>query len=509
MPRSYPEPAVPRDFACWILRTSTQVSVVDRRTGERSTRPADRWDVRGKADGVQFSKRFERAGLAQVWKEQLDRGFANGLPFDLKSRRFVSPESPTDPRPAPPATVFAITEAFYWANPDWEPKTKILAATAFNRARRWLLDPGAALAGADLEAVTDYLDHASFLPERAKSRLTDRQRSGRAWLEANSAVADDVTTSDLEQFLARFELNQRDPTKRVAPATLVRFTQPLRACWAWAASRDDIAVTRDPWPAVRLRRKVKGKTSRSTVPGSRLTIDTDLVLSIPQAMDLAQACVRLGSWGEIVECYVLVMAMCGLRPNEAVGLLWEDIELPSDGATGWLVVRRSRRRVAARWLDPEEDPEWGPLKDRDLAESRRVPINSILVAKLVEHRERWGQSPSGLVFHRNGHPFDLSVFDRDVWRPARTALFPPRPDLPGGDPRQPKLARLRRHDLRHAACSWWLRAGVDATVCQRWSGHKTLSVFLDVYQGVAPGREDEGITLLERTIADPVTSPVG
>jgi integrase len=371
-----------RDFACWVLRTTTQVTVVDRRTGARSNRPTDRWDVRGKADGVQFSKRFERAGLAQVWKEQLDRGFANGLPFDLRSRRFVAPEGPVAPRPALPATVFAITESFYWANPDWEPKTKILAAAAFNRARRWLLNPDAIL------------------------------------------------------------------------------------------------------------------------------VDADLVLSIPQAFDLAQACARLGSWGAIVECYVLVMAMCGLRPNEAVGRAWEDIELPADGGPGWLVARRSRRRVASRWLDSEEDPEWGPLKDRDLAESRRVPIDKILVAKLIDHRERCGNGPSGLVFHHNGHPFDLSTFDRDVWRPARQALFPPRPDLPAGDPRQPKLSRLRRHDLRHAACSWWLRSGVDATVCQRWSGHKTLSVFLDVYQGVAPGRKDEGITLLERSLAEPVTSPV-
>ncbi len=507
MSRSYPEPSVPRDFACWVVRTSTQVTVIDRRSGSRSTRPADRWDVRGKADGVQFSKRFERAGLAQVWKEQLDRGFSSGLAFDLKARRFVASHPSGDPVQAPPTSVFAITEAFYWANPDWEPKTKILAAGAYNRARRWLLNPTALLVGDELEAVTDYLDNASFLPAHSQPTLTDRQRAGRAWLEANSAAADEVTTGDLEEFLARFELNQRDPTKRVAPATLVRFTQPLRACWAWAASRDDIAVTRDPWPAVRLRRKAKSKTAKSTLPGSRLTVDTDLVLSIPQAIDLAKACVALGSWGGIVECYVLVMAMCGLRPNEAVGLAWEDLEFPADGGTGWLTVRRSRRRVASRRLDPEEEPEWGPLQDRDLAVSRRVPVNRVLVAKLIGHRKRYGQDLSGLVFHRNGHPFDLSVFDRDVWRPARTAMFPPRSDLPAGDPRQPKLSRLRRHDLRHAACSWWLRSGVDATVCQRWSGHKTLSVFLDVYQGVAPGREDEGIALLEQTLAEPVTSP--
>jgi integrase len=92
------------------------------------------------------------------------------------------------------------------------------------------------------------------------------------------------------------------------------------------------------------------------------------------------------------------------------------------------------------------------------------------------------------------------MFGRTVWEPARSKVFPRREDLPADDPRQPKLSRLRRHDLRHAACSWWLREGVDAVVCQRWSGHRTLSVFLDVYQGVAPGREDEGVERLVRSL---------
>jgi integrase len=87
-----------------------------------------------------------------------------------------------------------------------------------------------------------------------------------------------------------------------------------------------------------------------------------------------------------------------------------------------------------------------------------------------------------------------------VWEPACATLFPRRPDLAADDPRQSKLSRLRRHDLRHAACSWWLREGVDAVVCQRWSGHRTLSVFLDIYQGVAPGREDRGVQRLEQSL---------
>ena len=186
------------------------------------------------------------------------------------------------------------------------------------------------------------------------------------------------------------------------------------------------------------------------------------------------------------------MALCGLRWGEATGLLWNDVELPAGDEPGWLVVRRAYRPTSDRWLDADEDPDWGPLKDRDVSESRRVPVPPLLVAKLRRHLELYGEGPQGLVFHRSGRPFAHDMFGRTV--------FPRREDLPADDPRQPKLSRLRRHDLRHAACSWWLREGVDAVVCQRWSGHRTLSVFLDVYQGVAPGREDEGVERLVRSL---------
>jgi integrase len=499
VPRAYPEPFIPRQFACWVHRTSTTVKATNRRTGATSIKEEDRWDVRGKADGIQFSKRFHRAGFAEEWQKQLDRDFASGLLFDVAARRFVPPPQPEEEAPPEIATVYSITEAFYRANGDWEPKTKVLAATSFNRARRWLLEPGAVLTKAEEAAVSDYLNHASFLPPHQQGHETERQLAGRQWLIEHSAPADSVTTANIEAFLARFEFNQRDPAKRVGPTTVVRYTQPLRACWAWAVARDDISATKDPWPAVKVRRKAKGGKIRSGGPGNPLAVDADLVLSMEQAMELASACGG-GAWGGVVECYVLVMAMCGLRPNEAVGLLWEDVDLPDGAGSGWLTVRRSRRRVAARWLDPEEDPEWGPLKDRDIADTRRVPVHPTLCVRLREHRELYVLGPDGLVFHRNGRPFDLSVFSEDVWNDARASLFPPRADLPLDDPRQPKLSRLRRHDLRHAACSWWLRSGVDATVCQRWSGHKTLSVFLDVYQGVAPGREQDGVLLLEHSL---------
>jgi integrase len=493
------DPWVPKQLSVWITRKRTTDWVLDRSSGQRRRRETYCWDLSGRVDGIQWQKRFKRAGLAQTWKEQLEADFAAGLAFDLGAKRFVSvPATGTGFTRTVP-TVFELTELFYRQHPEWEPKTKILAAMSFNRARRWLLTPGADLNGDDLRAVEDYLENSSFLPDHLNGQQSRNQTIGRDILAANSALADSLTTVQLDSFVARFEVNQRDPRKKVSASTITRFLQPLRACWFWAVTRDDIAVDRNPWLAVRPRRKVKGKNTLSTRRAA-LAVDTDLVIGINQSFELATACSHHGKWGEVVECFVLIMALSGLRPGEAAGLVWEDLELPPDCETGWVTVRRTHRPVPARWLDSGEDPEWGPLKDRDLTDTRRAPIHPLLVAKLAHHRERFDVGVDGLVFHRNGKPFDADLFARRVWEPGRAALWPLRQDLPPGDPRQPKLARLRRHDLRHAACSWWLREGVDAVVCQRWSGHKTLSVFLDIYQGVAPGREDEGVQKLAKSL---------
>jgi len=494
--RSYPDPWVPRTFQAWVVKQTRVQRVTDRAGGDVRRRNVDCWDVKGKSDGVQWFKRFHKAGLAETWRERAERDFARGLPFDLKTKQFVEPQAPAGPV-AP--SVFALTELYFNQHPEWEPATKEAAARSFNRARRWLLVPGAELAGDDLVAVEDYLSRASFLPARLEGRITDRQRAGRRWLEAHSAPADSLTSKQIEAFVSVIEVSERKPGTRLSAATLTRYLQPLRAAWNWAIARDDLPIDRSPWVVVRARRKVKGK---ATLAAGRagLAVDADMVLSVPQVLALAEACVTEGAWGGVVECFVLVMALCGLRPGEAAGLVSEDLELPPADEPGWLVVRRTHRPTRDRWLDLDEDPEWGPLKDRDLTESRRVPVPSLLVARLRRHLELYGEGPGGLVFHRNGRAFAGNWFAASVWAPACAKLFPRRTDLAPDDPRQSKLSRLRRHDLRHAACSWWLREGVDAVVCQRWSGHRTLSVFLDIYQGVAPGREDRGVRRLEQSL---------
>ena len=317
MARNYPDPWVPRTCQAWVVKQTRVQRVTDRASGEVRRRNVDCWDVKGKCDGVQWFKRFHKAGLAETWRERAERDFARGLPFDLKTKQFVEPQAPTGPV-AP--SVFALTELYFDQHPEWEPATKEAAARSFNRARRWFLMPGVELTGDDLVAVEDYLHRASFLPAHLEGRITDRQRAGRRWLEAHSAPADSLSSKQIEAFVSLIEVSERKPGTRLSAATLTRYLQPLRAAWNWAITRDDLPIERSPWVVVRARRKVKGK---STLAAGRagLAIDADMVLSVSQSLALAEACVTEGAWGGVVECFVLVMALCGLRPGEAAGLV--------------------------------------------------------------------------------------------------------------------------------------------------------------------------------------------
>ena len=284
MARRCPDPWVPRTFSAWTVKGST----AQRGNG----RSVDCWDVKGKADGVVWAKRFRKAGVAQSWRDRLERDFPLGLPLDLRTKQFVAPQ--VEGAPGVPS-VFELTERYYRSHPEWEPATQVAAARSFNRARRWLLAPAAEPSGREAEAVDDFLRSASFLPVHLADQPTETQRAGRDWIEAHSAAADSLSSEQIEAFVGRFTTSSRDGNRPVSPATMVRFLQPLKGCWSWAVGREDIPVERNPWLAVRPRRKVKGKVTMVTGRAG-LAVDADMVLSVDQAIALAGACASEGSW---------------------------------------------------------------------------------------------------------------------------------------------------------------------------------------------------------------------
>lgn len=93
----------------------------------------------------------------------------------------------------------------------------------------------------------------------------------------------------------------------------------------------------------------------------------------------------------------------------------------------------------------------------------------------------FGTGPDGLLFGGvRGGELAESTYCR-VWRKARAAALDP------AEVASP-LAR-RPYDLRHAAVSTWLNAGVPPTQVAAWAGH-SVAVLLQIYAECLAGQEE-------------------
>lgn len=61
----------------------------------------------------------------------------------------------------------------------------------------------------------------------------------------------------------------------------------------------------------------------------------------------------------------------------------------------------------------------------------------------------------------------------------------------------------RPYDLRHAAVSTWLNAGVSAPQVAEWAGH-SVDVLLSIYAKCVDGHEERDIQRIEDHIAEPL-----
>jgi integrase len=90
------------------------------------------------------------------------------------------------------------------------------------------------------------------------------------------------------------------------------------------------------------------------------------------------------------------------------------------------------------------------------------------------------RGPGGRYVPTAGQPVPNNAYTK-VWRDARAkALTPVQQRSP--------LAR-RPYDLRHAAVSLWLNAGVHAPQVAAWAGH-SVHVLMKVYAKCIDGQED-------------------
>ena len=209
-------------------------------------------------------------------------------------------------------------------------------------------------------------------------------------------------------------------------------------------------------------------------------VDRRVVVNPDQARALLAAVRRQKPSGPALVAFFGSMYFAALRPAEAATLRKTNRALPAEG-WGELLLESSTPEAGVSWTDSGRRREERQLKHRAKGETRVVPGAPELTALLHEHLEAFGTGPDGLLFRGvRGGKLAESTYCR-AWRKARVQALTP------AEAASPLAARP--YDLRHAAVSTWLNAGVPSTQVAQWAGH-SLAAMLQIYAKCLVGQEE-------------------
>jgi integrase len=441
------------------------------------------YDVRWSVDGRQRSRTFKTRALADGFRAELLSASRRGEPFDVATgiaRSMLATERDdlawfdfactfTDAKwkRAAPRYRQGIAEALATATPALlrsergRPSPRLLRRAlnewAFNTARRAAGPPPS-----DLAEVVGWVRH-NTLPVSA---LGDT-RTARAVLDALAYRLDGLPAA--AKTVAR---------KRATIFNALEYAVEL-------GHLDGNPLGRIKW----------------SPPKATDAVDRRSVVNHAQARALLDAVAKQGETGRQLVAFFGCMYYAAMRPAEVTALAIENVLLPEGEGWGDFQLGHSSPAVNSGWTDSGRR-ETRQLKHRARKEVRQVPCCPPLVQLLRAHLAEFGTAPDGRLFRavRSGGPVSDSVYGR-TWQKARTAA------LSAADARSP-LAR-RPYDLRHAAVSTWLNAGVPATQVAEWAGH-SVHVLLRVYAKCIVGQDEAARRRIEdamRNSDDPGESP--
>ena len=158
----------------------------------------------------------------------------------------------------------------------------------------------------------------------------------------------------------------------------------------------------------------------------------------------------------------------------------------------------------------EENSNKASIKDSPKTDAgfRRIPIVQPIKEFLdtVYAEDGLLYHNSSLVFSREGAPFSKTVTRRfwkklmddfgKEWACRHEENVPDTMAIVSMLPRN-----ITAHMLRHTFITWMYDAGIDIKTAQKWSGHATVSILLDIYTHLSEGKEKESEDKLKRFFA--------
>lgn len=188
-----------------------------------------------------------------------------------------------------------------------------------------------------------------------------------------------------------------------------------------------------------------------------------------------------------------VLLTGGLRPGEALGLLWEDVDLEG----GKLHVQRSLTRTGVEgWklVDPKT------ARARRLVVLPELAVQALRVHRKAQAEERLRLGPeyedNGFVFATHfGQPLDHPNLSMRNFR--RIIAAAELGEWEGEGKRRRFRPAFRVYDLRHTCATLLLLAGENPKVVSERLGHASIALTLDTYSHVLPSMQEASAAKLD------------
>ena len=431
--------------------------------------------VRWKVSGKTFREPLRTAALADSFRSQLVTAARNGEAFSTETGRPVSWKR--EESTIPSLSWYAFTLSYVTAKwPYASPNHRRGIAEALTDATEVML------ASDDPPYLRDEIRRALLRWAYSDRLRGTRQpptdmRSVIRWLETGTRPVADLAAPRTGPALARAildRISKKQDGTAAAANTANRKRMVLNNAFQYAAETG--ALPANPLKAITWTR-----------PRTLKSVDPRAVVNSDQARRFLAAVASSGPRGERMTAFFGCMYYAALRPEEAVDLRRDNLLSLPDSGWGEMLLTHSEPRSGTSWTDTGKARQRRELKHRAPGETRTVPIHPELVALLRDHLKRFGTGSADRVFigPRGGILTDRAYLA--VFHAARAAAFTPRETA--------SLLARRPYDLRHAAVSTWLNAGVAPAQVAEWAGH-SVHVLLTVYAKCISGQQDEAKRLI-------------
>lgn len=282
------------------------------------------------------------------------------------------------------------------------------------------------------------------------------------WLEPIHAVKiDHVRQIQLQEIL-------QTASKQLSQSSVDKLYNCIRGVFSSARQNGLLAVD----ISERLTKPTGGaKTRRESLSGEEQEIMAEICRTEPNGL------------------LPMIILLSGLRIGEVLALTYGDMR------DGFITVRKT-----IVYEENGNKPTVKPSPKTD-AGFRRIPILPTLEPFIAAHKGTARHLDTEYVFSSNGRLFS-KIMRRRLWERLMTAYraeWDRRHAMENNGmicEAPPAAREITSHMLRHTFITMLYDAGIDIKTAQKWAGHATVSVLMDIYTHLSDGKEKAAIDKL-------------